>query len=147
MAVSVVTGDIFQSGADVLVNPVNTIGALGTLAYVFGQKFPDDCGEYIDHCDDPGMKPGEVFFTCQTGIEIAHFATVRDPGGASQMAWIRKGLSELDQWIQEIPEIETIAMPALGCGVGGLEFAKVEAAVKKVFAKKDRVTVLLYQPR
>jgi O-acetyl-ADP-ribose deacetylase (regulator of RNase III) len=146
MTITTITnGDLFESGADLLVNPTNCQGIPGALAGVFAQKFPKDTLIYQQRCAK-GIKPGEIYITCQTlEVCIAHFATVLVPGGTSQLAWIETGLSQLHDLAQRC-RYQSIAIPALGCGVGGLDFDRVKALVEAEF-KDSPIQVLLHEPK
>jgi O-acetyl-ADP-ribose deacetylase (regulator of RNase III) len=50
-------GDIFESNADLLVNPVNCVGTMGAgLAKLFKNRYPDNYLAYLKSC-----KEGELF--------------------------------------------------------------------------------------
>ena len=55
----VLIGDMFQSGAQTLVNTVNCVGVMGKgIAAEFKKRFPEMCKEYIARCDKKEVKPG-----------------------------------------------------------------------------------------
>jgi type I restriction enzyme M protein len=43
-------------------------------------------------------------------------------------------------------DISTIAVPPLGCGLGGLDWAKVRPMIEAAFAEMPGVRVLLFEP-
>lgn len=144
-ATTITNGDLFESGADLLVNPTNCQGIPGALAGVFAQKFPRDTLKYQERCTE-GIEPGQIYITCQTlEVSIAHFATVLAPGEKSHLGWIEKGLSQLHNLSKKCG-FHSIAIPALGCGVGGLDFDQVKALVEAEF-KDSPIKVLLYEPK
>ena len=61
--VEVVQGDIFASGAQTLVNTVNTVGVMGKgIALEFRERFPAMHRDYVERCshDERGIC---VYFT------------------------------------------------------------------------------------
>ncbi len=62
------SGDMFASGADALVNPVNCVGTAGAgLAKEFKWRYPRAHKEYAQLCDDKIMCPGVVMFNQDDG--------------------------------------------------------------------------------
>ena len=54
MLIKYTTGDMFQSGAECLVNTVNCEGYMGKgIAYQFKLKFPENNKAYIKACNNP----------------------------------------------------------------------------------------------
>ena len=55
----------------------------------------------------------------------------------------------LNSLIEEIARrgIQSIAVPALGCGNGGLDWAEVFPLIREAFGRVPAVRVLVYPPR
>lgn len=113
-------GDIFESGAEALVNPVNCIGIMGGgLAYVFGKRYPVNYGEYIEACKNKDLDIGKVFI-CKEDPEsewIINLPTMFYPGSLANLKDIEAGLGAMINAIQKY-DIKSVAVPALGCGIG-----------------------------
>ena len=57
------TGDIFDSPAHTLVNPVNCVGVMGAgLALEFKKRFPQEFKNYVQFCRSVGHACGNVQF-------------------------------------------------------------------------------------
>jgi ribA/ribD-fused uncharacterized protein len=136
--------DIFTASADVLVNPVNTKGKMGKgLALVFKQRFPEMDREYREVCQFGALEPGGIFvWKNPTGSPtfIVNLATKDSPWEPSRYEWVESGLKSLRDW-SERNEIDSIACPALGAGLGGLEEARVHEIASRVFSSSN-VTLL-----
>jgi O-acetyl-ADP-ribose deacetylase (regulator of RNase III) len=54
-----VQGDIFESGCEVLVNPVNCKGVMGKgLALQFKRRYPEMFDIYLEACQVRAIRPG-----------------------------------------------------------------------------------------
>ena len=55
-----VHGDIFESQAKVLVNPVNCVGIMGAgLALQFKRRYPEEFNTYKIVCQNKEIEPGD----------------------------------------------------------------------------------------
>ena len=60
--VKVLIGDIFESGAQTLVNTVNCVGVMGKgLALEFKSRFPDMYKDYKSRCKNGLVKLGQPY--------------------------------------------------------------------------------------
>jgi len=76
---------------------------------------------------------------------IVHFATKRHYYDSSRLEDIEVGLQSLVQEVRDLG-ITSIAIPALGCGLGKLEWMKVRQLITDAFAGLSDVRVLLFLP-
>jgi O-acetyl-ADP-ribose deacetylase (regulator of RNase III) len=117
---------IFDTDANILVNPVNTFGVSGAgLAEEFKRRFPENFRQYQEYCWANKMRIGKVFFTYQNnadGLAICNFPSKDFWSNPSQLRYIQKGL---DDMLNYLHPGDTVAIPLLGCGLGGLEPAIV----------------------
>src|ERR1044072_5637709 len=118
--------DLFQSGSDVIVNPVNCVGAMGAgLALEFRKRYPDMFNDYLIRCRRHEVKLGEPYlYRDVKGIGILNFPTKGHWKDNSQLEDIYNGVTYLVQNYKEMG-IKSIAVPALGCGKGQLDWADV----------------------
>lgn len=126
---------IFKCGAEALVNPVNCVGVSGAgLARQFKNKFPENHRRYKDACDRGDLRPGAIH-VFETGLRtrdpdvIINFPTkdhFRDP---SQMVFLERGLATLREYLSN-SDHRSVAVPKLGCGLGGLDWSTVEPLVR-----------------
>lgn len=131
--------NIFTSECDLLVNPVNCLGQSGKgLALQFKQQFLVQEGKFIQHCKSHGMHGGDILVV----DNVVYFTTKEDWRNLSQLAWIDKGLETLRDYCDAHGH-PSIAIPALGCGLGGLKHADIKKLVNKHFScYKGMVKVL-----
>lgn len=139
--------DIFNSKCEAIVNPVNTVGVMGGgLALEFKKKFPKVYEAYKQKCAD-GFDVNELF-TCQSeingcGVFVVNFPTKKHWRNPSQLNWIKDNLIELRDLCIEW-EISSVAIPKLGCGLGGLDWNDVKPLIIKTFENVD-ITVVLFE--
>ena len=127
-----VTGDIFSQPAAVLVNPVNCVGVMGRgLAAQFRRRYPAVFRAYRQACGAGELRPGRVLLL-PTGSNrpraIAHFPTKRHWRDASHVEDIDAGLRHLATTIRRL-RVPSIAVPPLGCGLGGLDWHTVRPLI------------------
>lgn len=132
------TGDVLAADADALVNTVNCVGVMGRgVALQFKKAFPDNFKAYAKACAREEVQPGRMFVyeTGQlTGPRfIINFPTKRHWKGASRLSDIEAGLSALGTEIIA-RGIHSIAIPPLGSGLGGLDWADVRPAIERALA-------------
>ncbi len=64
----------------------------------------------------------------------------------SRIEDIESGLQSLAEAVERY-EIKSVAMSALGCGLGGLGWNDVKPLIEKVFVNLLKVEVFLFVPR
>lgn len=140
-------GDIFASNADVIVNPVNTEGVMGKgLALEYKKRFPDNYKAYAEYCHSGQLVGGGIFATYYgQGPWVVNLATKELWRAPSRLEWIYQGLIALKKFIVE-RHAKTVAIPAIGCGLGGLDWTTVRNAIEQVLEGVD-ATILVYPPR
>jgi len=141
-------GDIFQSGAFALVNPVNCVGVMGAgLALEFKKRFPANFVAYKGHCDRRAMRMG-VIFPALTGLDmprwIFNVPTKHHWKDASSLAGVESGIVALARLVSDM-SIPSVAIPALGCGLGGLVWSDVRPLIDREFAASE-ARVIVYEP-
>lgn len=141
-----VSGNLLDDGADVLVNPVNTVGVMGKgLALQFKRGFPENYLAYREACQRGELCPGTVFVTTfDRDRWIVNFPTKRHWRHASRIADIASGLDALTRYLTRSPAT-SIAIPPLGCGHGGLAWPYVRDLITEKLAATE-ISIRLYQP-
>lgn len=137
-------GSIFDSTADVLVCPVNCVGVMGKgLALEFKRRFPSAANQYMRDCKETWPMPGDVWWHCEDPA-IATAATKNDWRNTSQIEWIDRCLENVAVLLA--PRFTSIALPQLGCGCGGLDWADVWPLYEKHLGDLDiDVEVWIYE--
>lgn len=143
------TGDLLASGAEALVNPVNCVGVAGKgLALAFRQAAPAAYEEYRRACASGWLRPGRIlpFWGDGPGSVILHFPTKRHWRTPSHLEDIEAGLTALAAYLREYA-VWSVAVPALGCGLGGLAWQDVRPAIEAALGGIEGCDVLLYPPQ
>ena len=127
-------GDIFRQRVEALVNPVNCHGIMGRgLALQFRTAYPECFPPYRQACVDGTLRPGSVLFT-PTGYAVpewvVHFPTKRHWRDKSLLHDIDEGLRDLASTIRH-RRMKSIAVPPLGCGLGGLSWTSVRPLLER----------------
>jgi O-acetyl-ADP-ribose deacetylase (regulator of RNase III) len=76
---------------------------------------------------------------------IINFPTKRHWRGKSRIEDIRTGLTALIADVRRL-NIGSIAVPPLGCGLGGLDWGEVRPLIEAAFSELPDLRVLLYEP-
>jgi O-acetyl-ADP-ribose deacetylase (regulator of RNase III) len=144
------TGDLLKTGAEALVNPVNCLGVMGRgLAAQFKRDFPENFLAYKSACDRGELRPGSMF-VFETGPLksprfVINFPTKRHWRGKSRLEDIDAGLAAL---VRELRQrgIRSIAVPPLGCGLGGLNWRDVKPRIERAFSELPEVNLFAFEP-
>lgn len=140
-------GNIFDSECEALVNPVNCVGVMGAgLAKQFKDRFPWMFTEYVFHCKCSPFEPGDVTYHWKDNIYIFNLATKDHWKDPSQLLWISYGLTNLADLIEEL-DIKSIAIPALGAGLGGLNWNDVKPMIEEFASNLPDVLIEVYPPK
>lgn len=143
-----VSGSLFESKARTLVNPVNCKGIMGKgLALEFKRRWPVMYTEYVGHCKSGILKIGRpVLIFSNSDKQVLCFPTKGDWREPSTCAIVESGLEAMRVlWPNRKASFESIAFPALGCGLGGLEWAKVKPLFEKHLGDWE-IDVEVYEP-
>jgi len=143
-------GDILQAEAEALVNTVNCVGVMGRgIALQFKKAYPDNFKAYKTACDRKELHPGRVLVYDTNSLVlpryIINFPTKRHWKGKSRLDDIRSGLDALVEEVRTLG-IRSIAIPPLGCGLGGLNWDVVRLIIEEAFKALPDVQVFLFEP-
>jgi O-acetyl-ADP-ribose deacetylase (regulator of RNase III) len=146
MAIHRVRGTIIRSDAQTLTNTVNCVGVMGKgIAQKFKRTYPEMFRDYENRCFDKLVRPGEPYvYDVSPARKILNFPTKDHWRGKSRIEWIEGGLQivvqEWEKW-----GVKSLAVPPLGCGHGGLEWADVEPLIVSYLSRLP-IEVQLYVP-
>lgn len=148
--ITIKSGDILCANVEAVVNTVNCVGIMGKgIALQFKFKYPDNFSFYKKVCDSGKMIVGKVLVFKREATEnpkyIINFPTKRHWKGKSKIEDIVKGLDSLIKVVKE-ENIKSIAIPALGSGLGGLDWSLVKPIVIDAFSDLEGVDVQLFEP-
>ena len=148
--IRITQGNLLNAQDDALVNPVNTVGVMGKgLALAFRQHFDLNHRLYVAACQAGEVRVGKMFVT-ETGQAfgprwVVNFPTKQHWRQPSQLRWVHDGLVDLRRFIAE-QRVQSIAIPALGAGLGDLAWADVRSAIETELAGLDDVHITVYEP-
>lgn len=143
-------GNLLTDPAEALVNTVNCAGVMGKgIALQFKQAFPENFKAYEKACKASRVKLGEVLIY-ETGAlvgpkYILNFPTKGHWKNPSRIEDIQSGLKDLVTKVRQL-NIQSIAIPPLGCGLGGLRWEDVQPLIVAAL-KGLPVEVRLYAPQ
>ena len=107
-------GDIFDSSADVLVNTINCVGAMGKgIAKIFKDNYPLMFEDYKKKCELNQIKTGVLYPYYEDGkVRILNFPTKEHWKSPSKLEYITNGL---DWFVDNYKQlgIKSIAFPPL----------------------------------
>lgn len=146
-----VSGNILCADAEALVNTVNCVGVMGRgIALQFKNAFPDNFKVYAAACQRHEVRPGRMFiYATQQATNpryIVNFPTKRHWNGNSRIEDIETGLQDLAAFIHQ-QQIKSIAIPPLGCGLGGLDWAVVKSRIEIALQNCIDTHIFIYEPQ
>jgi len=151
-------GDMFFADAEVLTISVNVVGVMGKgLASRFKYMFPEAYVRYQELCKSGELAVGKPYLLemADTNGSMKYrkfllFPTKKHWREKSKIDYIKKGLEYLKfkvdsgEW-----QMKSIALPALGCGLGGLDWKDVGRLMVnelKPLAQKG-IKIIIYVPK
>jgi O-acetyl-ADP-ribose deacetylase (regulator of RNase III)/DNA-binding Xre family transcriptional regulator len=143
------TGNLLHAGVEALVNAVNTVGVMGNgIALQFKESFPDNFTAYLAAVNSGSFHVGKVLVVPVKAVGtvkfVINFPTKAHWRFPSRVEWIKAGLKSLHEKIRE-HNIRSIALPALGCGNGGLDWKQVRPLIEKELSDLD-AEIIIYEP-
>ena len=142
-------GDLLESDTEALVNTVNTVGVMGKgIALQFKRRFPENYRLYAAACRHGEVEIGRMFVTTADPLEgpraIVNFPTKRHWRNPSLIGDIEAGLPDLRSLIER-ERFSSVAIPPLGCGLGGLRWDDVRPRIEDALSDLD-AQILLFAP-
>lgn len=147
--------NIFDAFTTAIVNPVNCVGVAGKgLALEFRHRYPANFNHYLLACQDGSLVPGKCLLTRTRTLVgpqvIVNFPTKlhwRDP---SKLEWIESGLVDCAEQLlhhSRVMNVDdlSITFPAIGCGLGGLDWKVVKPMRYRTF-RETRIQVETIDP-
>lgn len=142
--------NLLEADVEALVNSVNTVGVMGKgIALQFKRAFPENFKAYERACKKGEVEVGKMF-TVPVGKltnprYIINFPTKKHWRGKSRIEYVKDGLEDLIREIKRL-EIDSIAIPPLGCGVGGLDWVEVRPLIEAALSRVPETQTFIYDP-
>lgn len=142
--ISYVIGSLFQSPAQVLVNTVNTVGAMGKgVALEFKNIYPDMFKQYQELCHSGKLKIGTLWIYKSPNKWVLNFPTKTHWRYPSRVEFIEAGLKKFVSSYAEM-DIHSIAFPPLGCGHGQLDFESQVQPLMEKYLRNLPIDIFIY---
>lgn len=157
MTILIVKNDITKFKGDIIVNAANAIGVMGAgvAGAISRAGGPDIMDECMTYCKFYNPQAGHAYLTKAGNLpcyKVMHAVTMRLPG-TSYRKNEKEGLENVRKCINNIllrfkeSEFQSIAVPALATGIGGLDtfdVAKiiVQNCYKHKMDKSEKLVVL-----
>ena len=148
--IRLVQGNLLECEAEALVNTINTEGGMGKgLALQFRRAFPEMYRAYKRACQFGEVRPGRMFIfkvsAAKNSQYIINFPTKRSWRSKSRMEDIETGLRSLVIDVRRLG-VRSVAVPPLGCGLGGLPWEEVYQRMQLSFRAFPHIDWLVYEP-
>ncbi len=143
-------GNILEATTQALVNTVNTYGVMGKgIALAFKRAYKGNFKAYRSAYEKGELAVGEMFLFA-TGLDqpafIINFPTKEHWRYRSKMEYIEVGLVDFVQTLKD-NNIQSVAIPPLGCGNGGLKWEEVKPLIlKTINPLADKIDFIIYEP-
>jgi len=125
-------GNLFDTDATCIGHGVNCRGVMGHgIAVEFKKRFPTNYEKYRDWCKRELLHPG-TFAGFEDGDKIIfNIASQDNVGKDARYDWLFEACRDAAKAVKAIGH-DRIAIPLIGCGIGGLEWVDVECLLHAV---------------
>lgn len=149
--INYVTGNILHDQSDAIINTVNTVGVMGKgLALQFKKAFPHNFTVYKKACDNKELTTGKVLPVSLNSMNapyyIINFPTKSHWKDSSKLEYIEQGLDDLLKQADRL-QFKSVAIPALGSGLGGLPWNEVSKVIEQKLATRTDIEWRVYPPQ
>jgi O-acetyl-ADP-ribose deacetylase (regulator of RNase III) len=145
MPVEYRNGDLFTTEAQALAHGCNCQGVMGAgIAVAFRKKYPEMYQEYQRMCGLKTFNLGSIYeYKAPDGKVVFNLGTQQYPGACAELRFIEGTLWSLTKF--HVPQlgISSVAIPRIGCGLGGLNWNDVKGVIEDI-GKETPITILVY---
>lgn len=146
--VKVIRGkDIFNSSCHTITITTNSVGVMGAgLAKTAADKYPIILPCYREHCKHTpaGTLHHPIIHPVENDRQLLLIPTKTDWRKPSQIAYVDEALRQIYK-LQD--NLKTLALPALGCGLGGLKFNSDLRPLLIEWLPRIQIPIELYLPK
>jgi O-acetyl-ADP-ribose deacetylase (regulator of RNase III) len=142
-------GDILVTPADIRVNSVNCVGVMGAgVALAFKAQYPEMFKDYVKACKAGEVRPGRPHVWEKNDFDervtVVNLPTKDHWRQPSKYEYVEKGLRWLHDFVAKRGRVR-VAVPALGCGHGGLEWSRVRPMMEDALGDLD-AQIMVFGP-
>lgn len=135
--ITILTGNIFTTKCNTIVNTVNCVGVMGAgIAYECRLRYPEMYKKYQALCKDNLLQIGTLWIYKASNKSILNFPTKIDWKQPSRIEYLEKGLQKFVDTYKE-KEITSIAFPLLGASHGGLTKEQSLSTMQRYLSQCD----------
>lgn len=135
--ITILSGNIFTTKCNTIVNTVNCVGVMGAgIAYECRLRYPEMYEKYQALCKDNLLKIGTLWIYKAGNKRILNFPTKTDWKQPSRIEYLEKGLQKFVNTYKE-KRITSIAFPLLGSSHGGLTQEQSLSIMQKYLSQCD----------
>lgn len=140
------SGDIFQlSEVSCYAHGCNCAGAMGKgIALQFRLRFPQMYEEYHNLCIQGKFLPGDVYTYTDGTITVFNLGTQKSWRTKATLEYIENALKKMLHKAESL-HISSIALPAIGAGLGGLEWEEVKSVINKVSLESPEIDLVVVE--
>ena len=144
---SFAAGDLLEAPADAICNPVNLVGVMGRgLALQFRTRWPASYRAYRAALRSGRLRSGRVHaHPLPDGRHVLHCPTKDHWRERSSITLVRATIDAIGPCCIR-HGIRSVAVPPLGCGLGGLDWTVVRALLLDAAARRPELRWILYGP-
>lgn len=142
-----VEGDLLDGTWPVIGHGVNLLGVMGGgVAAQIARRWPDVKARYVEACNEEIHELGDVLAVTNAGETLAVFNlfTQRFPGADARLPALAQAIYTTLAGC-EYAGYPGIAVPRIGCGIGGLNWVDVRR-VLEVAASESKVNITVVTP-
>jgi len=140
---TIVTGNLFESNTQTIVNTVNCVGAMGKgIALEYKNRYPNMYDRYRELCTKKLIDIGQLWLYKTENKWILNFPTKLDWRNPSKIEYLELGLQKFLNEYQR-KEITSIAFPLLGANNGGIDPC-VSLWTMCKYLKECKIPVVIY---
>ena len=144
MSVKVITGNLFTSSCQTIVNTVNCVGVMGAgIALECRLRFPEMHENYISLCNEEKIDIGLLWIYKSPKRWILNFPTKKNWKYPSKKEYLHTGLKKFCDTYKE-KGIESIAFPLLGADKGGIS-QEVSLSIMRSYLDKIDLEIEIYK--
>lgn len=137
MSLKIITGNIFTSKCQTIVNTINCVGVMGAgIALEYRLRYPQMYEKYIELCDDNKIDIGLLWIYKSPQRWILNFPTKKHWKYPSKKEYLYEGLEKFVSTYKE-KGIKSIAFPLLGADKGGLAQEESLSIIRKYLEPLD----------
>ena len=138
------TGNIFASKAQALVNTVNCVGPMGKgIALEFRRRFPEMYETYKAVCDKGALAPGDLLPYRDSKPWVLNLAVKNDWKHPSKIEWVEQCLQNFCKWYPSVA-LKSVAFPWMGAMNGRIPLDEIKDVTRHFLENLDDIEVEVY---